>query len=356
MIFRRKTREGHTATAEPSVSGRSEIAEADRLEADGQVFEAIDLLRAANRNERDVAIERRILQLRHAAGTQLKGQAVPPSDVSPDFSLLPEGVLPEVPADRLSPELLRAAIESSGCLLVRGVVPADEAVGLVAEIDRAFEVRDQAEGDPVAAAGYFEPLRPEAERADIERLDAERVWVTDAGGVWAADSPRVMFDVLESFERAGLRELITAYLGERPAISVNKCTFRKVSPEAGTAWHQDGAFLGDVKSMNVWLSLSHCGDTAPGMDIIPKRFTEIVPTGTDDAIFDWSVSDAQTDRSRGEVPILRPIFEPGDVLLFDDLFLHRTAAEKTMPNDRYAVESWFFGPSAFPEGYVPLVF
>lgn len=355
MFFKRKSQEGQIAVAEPPAA-RPEIAEADRLESEGDVLGAIDRLRAANLAERDVSIERRILQLRHAAGTRLKGQEVPPSGVSPDFSRLPEGVLPEVPVDELTPGLLRAAVESSGCLLVRGVLTEVEAAGLVIEIDRALEVRNDGITNPAEDAGYFEPLRPEAEELDAERLDALRGWITDAGGVWAADSPRVMFDVLEYFEQAGLRDLITAYLGERPAISANKCTLRKVSPDAGTAWHQDGAFLGDVKAINVWLSLSHCGDTAPGMDIIPKRLTEIVPTGTEDALFDWSVSDEQADRSRAEVPILRPIFEPGDVLLFDDLFLHRTAAEVTMPNDRYAIESWFFGPSAFPEDYVPLVF
>ena len=45
-----------------------------------------------------------------------------------------------------------------------------------------------------------------------------------------------------------------------------------------------------------------------------------------------------------------------DVLLFDDLFLHRTAADPTMPRRRYAIETWFFAPSAYPEGQIPLVF
>ena len=51
---------------------------------------------------------------------------------------------------------------------------------------------------------------------------------------------------------------------------------------------------------------------------------------------------------------MRPIFEPGDVLLFDELFLHATATSPEMDRPRYAVECWFFGPSAYPEGYAPL--
>ena len=65
---------------------------------------------------------------------------------------------------------------------------------------------------------------------------------------------------------------------------------------------------------------------------------------------------ARAEEVSAEVGIVRPIFEPGDVLLFDELFLHSTAAEPDMPNPRYAVESWFFGPSGFPRQYAPLAF
>ena len=56
----------------------------------------------------------------------------------------------------------------------------------------------------------------------------------------------------------------------------------------------------------------------------------------------------------GDAGILRPIFEPGDVLLFDDLFLHSTAADPSMRKSRLAIESWFFGASASPAEYAPL--
>ena len=42
-------------------------------------------------------------------------------------------------------------------------------------------------------------------------------------------------------------------------------------------------------------------------------------------------------------------------MLFDELFLHRTAIDGSMSKRRYAVESWFFAPSAYPAGQVPLV-
>ncbi len=128
--------------------------------------------------------------------------------------------------------------------------------------------------------------------------------------------------------------MISDYLGERPTISVQKCTLRRVDPDAGHGWHQDGAFMGDVRALNVWLSLSRCGDEAPGMDVVPRRLDHLVPTGTEGALFEWSVSPQVAEEAAGETGVLRPIFEPGDVLLFDDLFLHSTAAEPSMKKSR----------------------
>ena len=105
-------------------------------------------------------------------------------------------------------------------------------------------------------------------------MGVKRSWVRDAGGVWTADSPRVLADLVDTLEAVGLAPLITAYLGERPVLSVNKCTLRRVGVEPGNAnWHQDGAFLGEgIRSLNVWMSLSHCGVDAPGLDVVPRRF------------------------------------------------------------------------------------
>ena len=60
------------------------------------------------------------------------------------------------------------------------------------------------------------------------------------------------------------------------------------------------------------------------------------------------------EEAAGEYGIVNPIFAPGDALLFDDLFLHQTGGKPGLTKPRYAIESWFFGPSAFPEIYVPL--
>src|SRR5204862_6951184 len=124
-------------------------------------------------------------------------------------------------------------------------------------------------------------------------------------------------------ERVGLRRMITEYLGETPAASLQKCTLRKAEPQLAGGWHQDGAFLGSVRALNVWLPLSPCGDDSPGLDVVPRRIDHIPPTGTHGAIVN-GVAPVVAEEAAGEAGIVRPIFEPGDVMLFDHLFLHKT--------------------------------
>jgi hypothetical protein len=332
---------GAAAVAEPAPDSLPEL------------LHEIDELSAQNREHRDVNLDRRILRLRHRAGIRLIENPPPrPQHAEPAAEGLRDGDgLPEVAPDELTASLLRAGILKGGCLLVRGLVPAEEAAHLADEIEQTFQARESFRASQSAPPGYYEEISPEPP-FDFKA----RGWVGDSGGVAAVDSPRMTFDMLETFERAGLRRVIGEYLGEDPVISFQKCTLRKAEPTSGGEWHQDGAFLSNPRALNVWLSLSHCGDTAPGMDLVPSRLEEIAPTGTDGALFDWSVSQAVAEQLAGDAGIMRPIFEPGDVLFFDDLFLHKTAADPRMPNPRYAIESWFFGPSGYPPDYTPVSF
>jgi hypothetical protein len=137
-------------------------------------------------------------------------------------------------------------------------------------------------------------------------------------------------------------------------LSVHKTTLRKAVPTVGGAWHQDGAFMGDARALNLWLSLSRCGDEAPGLDIVPRRLDEIVIEHDEMLYVDLTRERAAAAAEAGGVEILRPIFEPGDALFFDEMFLHQTGSDPSMPNPRFAVESWFFGAHGFPADYAPL--
>lgn len=341
----KRRRDGDTAVADrPS---------GDFSGTDDQLFAEITRLSEANRLNPDRETERRLLRLRHLAGIRmLHSNGVEPEHPAPDYDTLPEAEgLPEIAAGDLTPGLLRAGILRDGCLLVRGLVPRDEALRFAAQIDRAFAERERVDDGEEPAEGYYQPFRPEA---SYEMADEERHWIRAGGGVLAADAPMLSSEMIELFRKAGLPQLVEGYLGEQPLISVQKTTLRKAEPSVAGAWHQDGKFMGDVRSLNLWLSLSRCGDEAPGLDLVPRRLTELVTTQTDEAMLDIQVSRSKAEEAAGDAGILRPIFEPGDALFFDELFLHSTASDPAMPNPRFAIENWFFGSSSFPQAYGPL--
>lgn len=350
LLFKRKSASPARAAAE----------RANELAEDGRALEALEALTEANRESPSAELEHLLVTLRNRAYAELEPAPAEPASPTgvPAGDRDEDAGLPAVDASELTAETVRGAILEHGSLIVRNLVDEERAGLLASGIDEAFAGREaEAAGEPVADDAWFRPFEPapEYERA----VGMGRAFVNDGSGIWLADSPRALFELTETFERAGLRELITAYLGERPAISVNKGTLRRAAPTVGTDWwHQDGAFLGDdIRSLNVWLSLTHCGVDAPGMDIVSKRLDSIVETGTRGADFEWSVSPEVVAEVAGDA-ISRPVFRPGDALLFDHLCLHKTASSEEMTKTRYATETWFFAPSAYPDPakQVPLVF
>jgi hypothetical protein len=317
-----------------------------------ELWEEIERLTAANLARADRDTEGRVLRFRHLAGLRAIDEVAGGTDfAAPDARALPAGAgLPEIARADLSPGLLRAGILRDGCVLVRGLIEREAALGFAQRIDRAFAERERHDAGEPAADGYYEEFVPHVRSKGV----LGRKWIKDGGGVLAADSPTVAFEMLELFRAAELAPLVDAYLGEPALISVHKTTLRKASPSVPGAWHQDGSFMGPVRSLNLWLSLSRCGDVAPGLDLVPRRLDHLVARGTDEAMLDIQVSQAKAEEAAGDVPIVRPIFEPGDALFFDEMFLHQTASDPSMPNPRYAIENWFFGSSSFPADYAPI--
>ena len=73
---------------------------------------------------------------------------------------------------------------------------------------------------------------------------------------------------------------------------------------------------------------------------------------------EWIEGPAQVDLL-APIPLEIPLHrrrDDADVMLFDELFLHRTGVSDGMTRDRYTIESWFFAPSSYPEAQIPIVF
>ena len=342
----------------PTSTSRAEtvtdaLARADELAVEGRFLDAIDLLNAANRVERDGELESRLVDMRYKAFAEVDRSIGWPWEDEAPRPRAQEG-LPAIAREDLTPDTLRDSILQYGCAYVPGLLDQDECTELRARIDEAFDAFDRYKaGTPVGDVAPSWRCFPEHDTIDMA---GTRHWVRQGGGVLTGDSPPALFTFLETLERAGIRDLVAGYLGERPVLSLGKSTLRKVSPTGPGDWHQDGRFLGtDLRVLNLWLNLSDCGVTSPGLEVVPRRLPGLAPSGTFGTWFDWGVAPDKVAEAAAGVEYVSPHYKAGDALLFDELFLHHTHVTPDMYEDRYAIETWMFAPSKYPGDQSPIV-
>jgi hypothetical protein len=331
------------------------LAEADELSRAGRPADAIDALVAASREHRDPAIEIRVLRFREEAARSVEPEAGrspwPPlyEDPFPDVV----GRVPEIQLAELRADVMGGAVAHHGALIVRNLLEPEQARRVIEGIHRAKDQRsrndDGAAVDDERASRYVQ--YPHGPGINM------RPRIEQRGGIWLADSPASAAYVLDVLTARGVIPAVAEYFGERPCFSLQKSVLRQVEPVFGPAgWHQDGAFLGAaVRSMNVWTALTPCGGDRPtsGLEIIPKRMAEVLPS--DSGIVRHSVARTVIDETIAETPPVRPEFEPGDGIVFDERLLHRTYLHENMTDDRYALECWLFAPSHPSPEYLPFL-
>ncbi len=297
---------------------------------------------------------RELLRLRHLAGARLVRERSdsPPSAAAWTNGHVPFGALPETDASELTAGLVRAAIRARGCLLVRGLIGRDDAGRLAAGVERAFDQLGRAHGGTPHDPDFFELFEA---LPSFTVTDIARAIVSDCCGLPVVDAPSPATELFDVLEAAGITRLVAEYLGDRPLISAQKTTLRRVGPLEHHGWHQDArAFGGDVHALNLWLPLTPCGETSPGLDIIPRRLEHLVTAGTEGTFLPGQVSDAQARAVAAGVSVVRPVFEPGDALLFDEWLLHSTSCGAEMRVPRLGLECWFFTSASFPPDYTPI--
>jgi hypothetical protein len=314
--------------------------------AANQLGTAIELLTAENSRRPDLVLEKKIIELRRAAfdRSRTAAQTTPTTAVANrSFTIDPCG-LPTIEAGELSAAAIAAALAQHGSLLIRNLVDPETAAFFVRGLDQGLAHRAASKDTETPFHAPYNPGEPRG-----------RDFVQRTGGMLTIDSPRLLNRLIDYFRHVGLDDLFAEYLGERPALSCEKSTLRRMQLLKRASWHQDGAFLGDVRSINLWIALTPCGTDSPGLDIVAKPLDYMVESGTGDAMFPWCVGDDVAQRLAGEGGIARPQFGIGDAIIFDHTNLHRTHVAPEMTTPRHAIETWFFAPSKFPEGYTGLL-
>lgn len=270
--------------------------------------------------------------------------------------------IPEVDAVDFDGEKLRSAMATSGALIVRDFLDIPTTRFYKSVIDNvlstcyATDAKRDAEGD--IAQPFYNPPKNLNSLMPAQKWANSRGFHRVSGSAMCIESSSVAENLLTLYESKGLREIMADYLGEPACLSALKWVLRRsLLPVNPAGWHQDGAFMGcDINSINMWIPLDTCGgDTgAPGLDLLPERLTEIVKSGTDDAVFNWSISKGEISESFGEDAIISPVFNAGDAFFFDHFYLHRTQYKESFSHLRYAIETWFFGSTNFPKNQIPL--
>jgi hypothetical protein len=291
-------------------------------------------------------VARELLRARRAAFEDAvrlpAAQPLPHADS--DFPVDPRVGLPVVHGTPTASDV-RRAIDGHGSLVVRGLIGKDRAKELRETARDALAARQTAAAGGTVDPSWFTEFEPIA--------DENARQFTSEAGMFTADSPRGHFLMVEALRESGIVDVASTVLGARPAVSVEKCVFRRVDPGVYATYHQDGAFLGErIETLDVWIALTRCGRTASALEIFPRRVDRVLPTG---GFFDWDLSDETVNRAYPGVAPVRPEFEEGDALIFDQLCVHRTSSSPEMNATRFALECWLFAPASVPPKYTGLL-
>lgn len=297
--------------------------------------------------------------VKNALETGWQSPRNPPPDL---FGIGPSGI-PEIPVHDLTSEAVQSAMHHYGALIVRNFFEPARALAFQKDIDRVLAsakayakalVEERPDDRSTTEKSFFMPLKK------TTGMNKKKIhsFLENSGSVETLLSPKVSSDLLDAFEQIGLRSILQDYFQDEPCVSYQKCVLRRAMPlDHKAEWHQDGAFMDkDIQSLNVWVALTDCGEgtESPGMDLIPKRLTEVIPTGTDGAAFTWSVSAATVATAFPETPPARPYFGAGDAVFFDHFNLHATSSDPSFTQPRYAIETWFFSKSRCAKNQKPV--
>jgi hypothetical protein len=313
-------------------------------------------LTAMNRRARTADRDRELLRQRRAAfptllasGPAGNSKSEPVPDPFPGRT----GVI-EINGRDLDRELVAGTVRAHGCLLVREFLPPETVQMLLERVEAVFAAWDRwptaTAAEKVELARVYEPYVPDADLAlmlDVIRSNRDRE------RIMLADSPSVHFDVCEALDACGVRDLLEAYFGDTPAMTVTKSAMHRMSLRDNVlGFHQDTAVFDNVArgAMNFWIALTACGVDAPGLEVLPMRLNAPLERTHGRMAVDPALID-----SLG-VPTVIPRFEPGDALVFDEFLVHRTAMAPQMSNVRYSLENWFFTAASLPPSEGGLVF
>ncbi len=248
----------------------------------------------------DAALEREAVDILLRALQTQSPVATPPAHTAPKPQLptMAAGAagIPEIGADDLNADILRGSMAEHGYLLVRGLIDSTRVEALTNAIDQSLQQRAAAHAPGANSKHnspwyYPSPHFPGNHVSYANRNASNKYSAT--GSMPVIDSPRGCHAVLDVFHQIELGDVLHSFFGEEGVIAARKWMFRLAAAQPDTVegigggWHQDGQFMGErINTLNLWIALTPCGDgtDAPGIALIPRRFSELLEFGTRGAL------------------------------------------------------------------------
>ena len=207
-------------------------------------MDAIAKLTEQNRQSVSPDAEAELVRLRLEEGRRLVDEAAGWRSGPYQASDLFAGTsgLPEIEASRLSADTLGAGILHHGGLLVRGLYGEEQ----------------------------LQRLRGLAEENTPAKQQDDRLGC----------SAHTLFELLEVYRQSGLIDAVAGYLRSRPVMFAERIKLRRLEREqdkyAAIPWHQDAAFFGRKShAVNCWAAVTPCGESNPGLSILPCRTEQL---------------------------------------------------------------------------------
>jgi hypothetical protein len=196
---------------------------------------------------------------------------------------------------------IEAEILARDCAVVRGLLPEPYALALGRDVDRALT-------RPADPALDVRALRNLARAASsIVELN----WV----------------ELCEQVFTAPVRSACAALLDDGYRLSLQHSRIRRQTPPNGAMhapfpWHQDaGSGYAPGRMLTIWITLTPCGENAPGLDFYRRPHTTQIWGGdhAEEALGALAAGDRYTFSA-----------QPGDAIIFTGETLHRTQPSSPM--------------------------
>jgi hypothetical protein len=218
--------------------------------------------------------------------------------------------LPEMHYEELSLDHLASGLQHHGGLVVRGLLRP-------AEVD---ELRVFAQGGPTR--------------------------VNDSATA-SGDADRMVSAFSSIYRQRGILDLIEGYLAEPPLALTHRTLVKRNEPSKGLPWHQDASFYrGQCGSIALWIALTECGRACPSLMLVPRRVERIIDPEQSTVRASAVLGDEVEMLLAGQ-PAVRPLLEPGDAIVLDEMTVHATGTGWEQPYRDVAI-TWFFAPSRLP--------